>query len=196
MINTRYLHRFATVVLLTCSILFIHTKQIFAQNYTVTYTLNGFSPQTLTIQKGDTVTWTKSSVSFLEVASDPHPIHTNYPPLNLGLISNDGDTKSLTFIDVGTFGYHNHLSEQHTGTIIVNPTNQTVTPTKTGTPTPTIITKQGDANKDGKVDGIDFVIWINHYGQTTSRGYIDADFNNDTKVDGIDYTIWLFNYGK
>lgn len=53
----------------------------------------------------------------------------------------------------------------------------------------------GDANNDGKVDGIDFVTWIAHYGQNVS-GAENGDFNNDGKVDGIDYVAWLSNYDK
>jgi hypothetical protein len=54
----------------------------------------------------------------------------------------------------------------------------------------------GDANCDGKVDGIDFAIWLSSYGQSTSQGSSVGDFNNDGKVDGIDFVIWLSNYGK
>ncbi len=54
----------------------------------------------------------------------------------------------------------------------------------------------GDANCDGKVDGIDFVIWLNFYGKTPQTCPNDPDFNNDNKVDGIDYVSWLSNYGK
>ncbi len=54
----------------------------------------------------------------------------------------------------------------------------------------------GDANCDGKVDGIDFVIWLNFYGKTPQTCPNDPDFNNDNKVDGIDYVAWLSNYGK
>lgn len=54
--------------------------------------------------------------------------------------------------------------------------------------------KAGDANSDGKVDGIDYVIWLNHYNQNTSNGASDGDFNSDGRVDGIDYVIWLNNY--
>jgi hypothetical protein len=53
----------------------------------------------------------------------------------------------------------------------------------------------GDANSDGKVDGIDFAIWLSHYGQSTS-GITNGDFNADNRIDGIDFAIWLSNYGK
>jgi hypothetical protein len=60
-------------------------------------------------------------------------------------------------------------------------------------PTPNL--KPGDANGDGKVDGLDYVIWLNNYGTTTTDGASKGDFNNDGKVDGLDYVIWLNNYG-
>lgn len=72
------------------------------------------------------------------------------------------------------------------------PTN-TFIPTSTFTPTPPSI--PGDGSGDGKVDGIDFVIWLNNYNQNVF-GPSKGDFNNDGKVDGIDYSIWLFNYGR
>src|SRR3989344_5146589 len=53
----------------------------------------------------------------------------------------------------------------------------------------------GDANGDGKVDGLDYVIWINHYQSSTSRGSADGDFNFTNYVDGLDYIIWLKTYG-
>lgn len=53
----------------------------------------------------------------------------------------------------------------------------------------------GDANGDGVIDGQDYVIWLNHYNQTTPNGARDGDFNEDGKVDGLDYVIWLNNYG-
>lgn len=54
----------------------------------------------------------------------------------------------------------------------------------------------GDANKDNRVDGQDYVIWLSHYGTATTRGATDGDFNADGTVAGQDYVIWLNNYGK
>lgn len=85
---------------------------------TVTLTSNGFSPATLTIKAGSSVTWVNKSGETATVNSDPHPIHTAYPPLNLGSFS-DGATLSLTFDKPGSFGYHNHLQPSEKGTIIV-----------------------------------------------------------------------------
>lgn len=85
---------------------------------TVTLTANGFIPQVLTIKAGDTVTWVNNSGVQATVNSDPHPLHTAYPPLNLGEF-NDGDSLSLTFPKPGRYGYHNHLDATQTGIIIV-----------------------------------------------------------------------------
>jgi hypothetical protein len=52
----------------------------------------------------------------------------------------------------------------------------------------------GDANGDGKVDGIDYVIWLNHYGQSTVNGSADGDFDDSGVVDDADYQIWLENH--
>jgi hypothetical protein len=54
---------------------------------------------------------------------------------------------------------------------------------------------QGDANGDGKVDGVDFSIWLSHYGQSLT-GASSGDFNTSGKVDGVDFALWLSNYGK
>src|SRR3989344_639435 len=53
----------------------------------------------------------------------------------------------------------------------------------------------GDANSDGHVDGIDYVIWLNNYNKHIS-GINKGDFDNNGFVDGLDYVIWLNNYGK
>lgn len=55
--------------------------------------------------------------------------------------------------------------------------------------------KSGDANGDDRVDGMDYVIWLNHYGQTIS-GIDKGDFDSNNKVDGIDYVLWLNHYGQ
>lgn len=84
----------------------------------VTLTANGFEPATLTIKVGDTVTWENKSGEEGNVSSDPHPAHTNYPPLNLGGFA-DGAKLTLTFDKAGSFGYHNHLNAEETGKIEV-----------------------------------------------------------------------------
>lgn len=56
-------------------------------------------------------------------------------------------------------------------------------------------TLAADANNDGIVDGVDYLIWAVHYGTSPNNGKSDGDFNNDSVVNGIDYVIFLQNYG-
>ena len=54
----------------------------------------------------------------------------------------------------------------------------------------------GDANGDGKVDGVDYAIWLQNYGRSVSGGVRDGDFNRSGVVDGVDYVMWMNNYGS
>lgn len=56
--------------------------------------------------------------------------------------------------------------------------------------------KPGDANEDGKVDGLDYVAWLTYYDKDVTTGHKQGDFNGNGKVDGLDYVIWLSNYDK
>ena len=72
--------------------------------------------------------------------------------------------------------------------IVASPYTPVNTPTSTPIPTP------GDANADGRVNGIDYVIWLNNYGNSNPQGPSQGDFNSDRAVNGVDYVIWLNNY--
>ncbi len=71
-------------------------------------------------------------------------------------------------------------------------------PVPSATPHPSFspTQKPGDANLDGRVDGLDYVIWVDNYGVTSGVDFSKGDFNNDFKVDGLDYVIWVDNYGN
>ena len=88
------------------------------ETQTVILTSSGFSPATVTIKAGGKVVWKNQSGEVATVNSAPHPIHTNYPPLNLGSFQ-DGETLELIFSKAGTYGYHNHLNSSQKGTVIV-----------------------------------------------------------------------------
>ena len=57
---------------------------------------------------------------------------------------------------------------------------------------PPAAARPGDANFDGRVDGLDYVRWTNHYGQ--EGGWLSGDFSRDNYLDGLDYVIWSNNY--
>jgi len=85
---------------------------------TVSLTSNGFEPQTITVKAGDKVVWTNKSGEVATVNSNPHPAHTDYPPLNLGSFQ-DGGKLELVFGKKGTYKYHNHLNASEQGVVVV-----------------------------------------------------------------------------
>lgn len=90
-----------------------------SENVTIEYNGSGFNPKSITIKAGQTITWMNKDTDPLQIASNPHPTHTEYPPLNtVGLIQ-PGESKSFTFPQAGTYGYHNHLEPGNTGEVIV-----------------------------------------------------------------------------
>jgi len=66
-------------------------------------------------------------------------------------------------------------------------------PLTDNSPTPKIL-KPGDANEDGKVNGIDYIIWLQHYGYLSIYGHLHGDFNEDKSVNGQDYVLWVTKY--
>jgi hypothetical protein len=54
----------------------------------------------------------------------------------------------------------------------------------------------GDANNDGKVDGIDFSIWLLYYNQPVNDESHACDFDKSGFVDGVDFSIWLSHYNQ
>lgn len=94
------------------------TVQVTSEN-SVKYTDSGFSPKELKISVGSTVTFINDSRSALWVASNPHPIHTDYFGFDSRKSIDTGDTYQFTFNKTGTFGFHNHLLPETSGVIIV-----------------------------------------------------------------------------
>lgn len=84
----------------------------------VTISSTGFSPKNITVKTGESITWTNSDNADHTVNSSPHPTHTDYPPLNLGVIKS-GESKSLAFPKAGTYKYHDHLNPSLFGSITV-----------------------------------------------------------------------------
>ncbi len=94
----------------------------------ITYTTDGFSPKTVTINKGQAVRWINQGGGDMWVASAMHPTHTVYPGSDIkkcGTAANifdqcgNGDSYEFTFNEVGEWGYHNHSRANHFGKVIV-----------------------------------------------------------------------------
>jgi plastocyanin len=91
-----------------------------------------FQPTSLTVNVGDTVTWTNTG-------SLPHTVTSNTNVWTSATV-NPGASFSFTFTTPGTYAYRCSFHTSMTGTIIVGSTatpTLTPTPTSTRTPTPT-----------------------------------------------------------
>jgi len=84
----------------------------------ITYTDDGFSPATVTVVAGSTITVENESSGELEFKSGKHPAHNDNTELNQEEI-NSGESLSFTVNKVGTWGYHNHYDADKKGTIVV-----------------------------------------------------------------------------
>lgn len=86
----------------------------------VDYVDGGFSPKSITVKAGTTVTWTnKAAAKQMWVASAVHPTHQLLPGFDqLASVGKSG-TYSYTFTKVGSWKYHNHVSPSDTGVVIV-----------------------------------------------------------------------------
>lgn len=97
-------------------------------------TASGFSPDTITVSAGETVTFVNKDTVKRWPATDIHPTHTVYPGSDIKACFNGGDssgmfdscrglepgeTYSFTFTEVGTWDYHDHLKARFTGTVVV-----------------------------------------------------------------------------
>lgn len=80
---------------------------------------DGFHPQTLTIDAGDTVEFENKSSDDAWPASNVHPTHLLYRGFDAKKPLLPGDSYSFTFTKTGSWGYHNHLEPDVQGTIVV-----------------------------------------------------------------------------
>ncbi len=90
-----------------------------AKTVTINMTSSGFSPATITINKGDTVTFVNQDTKSRWPASAPHPTHTDYPEFDakMGIVA--GGSWSFTFTKTGTWKFHDHLNPSQFGSVTV-----------------------------------------------------------------------------
>ncbi len=85
----------------------------------VSFNKQGFSPNSITIEKGTKVIFENRSGRDFWPASDFYPGNDNYPGFDpLGPLK-DGQQWQFQFDNPGEWGYHEHLSPINRGTIIV-----------------------------------------------------------------------------
>jgi plastocyanin len=93
----------------------------------------GFSPATITVAAGSTVSWTNTGQSIHSVTSDTGAFDSS-PSCPTGSCINPGGTYSHLFAAAGQFTYHCRVHANMTGTVVVNASapSTTTTPTTVG----------------------------------------------------------------
>ncbi len=87
--------------------------------YTINLTVDGFQPDTITINKGETVKFTTSAGKQFWPASDLHPTHLLYPEFDPKEPVQPDKSWSFKFDKVGEWRFHDHLFPYFRGTIKV-----------------------------------------------------------------------------
>jgi plastocyanin len=83
---------------------------------TITIGSGGVSPNSVSITVGQSVTFVNNSGSSHEIASDPHPAHTNCPSINaIGVIGNGQTKLTNSFSAAGTCTFHDHGQPDNNG---------------------------------------------------------------------------------
>lgn len=104
-----------------------------AQTVTVTYDGKTFSPASVTVRQGDTVTFVDSSTKPMWVASAMHPSHEVYDGTSrtahcaagysgapsFDQCKSSTESYSFTFTKTGTWKYHDHINASAVGQVVV-----------------------------------------------------------------------------
>jgi len=101
----------------------VTTKQVDIMNYT-------YSPATLTINVGDTVTWTNMDTAPHTVTVTSGPVKFKSPNLA------KGESFTYTFTEAGTYDYYCAVHPDMVAKVVVKGSGSTPTPTPTPSPDP------------------------------------------------------------
>jgi plastocyanin len=89
---------------------------------TITITAAGVSPKSVTVPVGSSVMFVNND-SLHEMTSDPHPTHTDCPPINVvGTLTNGQSRATAALTTARTCGFHDHGNPGNTalqGTIVI-----------------------------------------------------------------------------
>jgi hypothetical protein len=96
--------------------------------YTFTFTTSGVSPKQLTVPLGTRVLFVNQDSRRHDVASDPHPEHTDSTEINsVGVLTTGLSRETGNLVTAKTCGFHDHdnpppttaAGNQWTGTIVI-----------------------------------------------------------------------------
>ena len=134
----------------------IAASAVLAADSSVTIAGFAFAPATVTIQVGDSVTWTNED-------SAPHTATAGDGSFDTGQLAN-GDSDTVTFDTAGTFDYVCSIHPQMTGSVVVEAAAATPAPTDAPTAAPTtgggvtITPAPTDAEPGASDDGADTAV--------------------------------------
>jgi len=83
------------------------TNQGNGQTVTVTVSSSGLDEKTVPITPGTTVIFQNTDSVSHQIASNPHPSHTDLPGFDRVIAA--GAVYQFTFTKIGSWGYHDHL---------------------------------------------------------------------------------------
>lgn len=87
--------------------------------HTVELSQNGFSPEEITISKGDTVRFISTRGVQFWPASNEHPVHSKYSEFDTKRPLESDENWEFTFAEQGTWEYRDHLYSFFEGTVVV-----------------------------------------------------------------------------
>jgi plastocyanin len=81
---------------------------------TITITSTGANPRDITVAVGSRVTFVNNNTVPHDMNSDPHPEHTDCPPLNIGFIAAGAQGTSQNLTTARTCRFHDHNQPSNT----------------------------------------------------------------------------------
>lgn len=94
------------------------TEQAEAGLPTIVFTDDGFTQSEYRFAEGTAIRVKNQSSMGMQFSSDDHPSHLDDPELNMALLE-AGESGTITPPGKGTYGFHDHINDQYTGTLII-----------------------------------------------------------------------------
>ena len=111
MSRTRSIRRLLVSVSAFCALAALSAGAAVAADQSVSISGFAFNPATVTVNVGDSVTWTNND-------DVPHTATADNGSFNTGQLGS-GDSDSVTFKSAGTFAYHCSVHPSMNGTVVV-----------------------------------------------------------------------------
>ena len=81
---------------------------------TITITTSGASPRDITVAVGSRVTFVNNDSTPHDMASDPHPAHTDCPDITVGFMAAGQSRQTNNLTSARTCTYHDHNQPSNT----------------------------------------------------------------------------------